>query len=502
MSHAVTAAEFESLGAGTRLQNREQSWAEAIVARRHVSPRIVAALVRIAEGLLVAVLGLIFWLTYPQDVTAEIAAVYLPVIMAASVLTPLMLQLQKRHTIHALTLPLENLAAAAFTWTAIFAGFAALVFFFKAGGIYSRFWLGAWYLSGLAGLTLLRCGVSFLVRAWQREGQLTRRAILVGGGEPAENLYNALKTSTETEVQIVGVFDDRGDERAPSSLKELPKLGNTTDLVDFVRTSRVDLLIVTLPITAENRLLGILKKLWILPVDIRLSAYSHKLRYRPRAYSYVGNVPLLDVFDKPLSDWGVFLKAAEDKIIAGIALAALAPVMLAIAAAVKLDSRGPVFFKQKRYGFNNEEIDVYKFRSMYTDRTDAQASKLVTKNDPRVTRVGRFIRKSSLDELPQLFNVLLGNLSLVGPRPHPTKAKAGNSPYDEVVEGYFARHRVKPGITGWAQINGWRGETDTEEKILRRVEHDLYYIENWSLALDMSILLRTPFALLNTENAY
>ena len=177
--------------------------------------------------------------------------------------------------------------------------------------------------------------------------------------------------------------------------------------------------------------------------------------------------------------------------------------MALTALAIKLDSRGPVLFRQKRYGFNNELIEVYKFRSMYVEQGDATAVKLVTKGDPRVTRVGRFIRKTSLDELPQLFNVVFkGNLSLVGPRPHAVHAKAVDRLYDEAVDGYFARHRVKPGITGWAQINGWRGETDNQEKIQRRVEHDLYYIENWSVLFDLYILAMTPFALLKTENAY
>jgi lipopolysaccharide/colanic/teichoic acid biosynthesis glycosyltransferase len=140
---------------------------------------------------------------------------------------------------------------------------------------------------------------------------------------------------------------------------------------------------------------------------------------------------------------------------------------------------------------------------MYADQTDAQAAKLVTRDDPRVTRVGRFIRKTSIDELPQLFNVVFkGNLSLVGPRPHAVHAKAADRQYEEVVDGYFARHRVRPGITGWAQVNGWRGETDTPEKIQQRVEHDLYYIENWSILLDLSILAITPFALFKTQNAY
>ena len=272
--------------------------------------------------------------------------------------------------------------------------------------------------------------------------------------------------------------------------------------MEFARGSRLDLLIVSLPVTAEKRLLQLLKKLWVLPVDIRLSAHNNPLRFRPRTYSYIGNVPFIDVTDKPISEWGHVKKWLFDKIAAGLALILLAPVMAVIALLIKLDSKGPVLFRQKRQGFNNELIEVYKFRSMYVDQSDMDASKLVTKDDPRVTRVGRFLRKTSLDELPQFFNVLKGDLSLVGPRPHALKAKAEDKLYSDVVDGYFARHRVKPGVTGWAQISGWRGETDTEEKIERRVEHDLYYIENWSVMFDLYICVMTPFALLKGENAY
>ena len=304
-------------------------------------------------------------------------------------------------------------------------------------------------------------------------------------------------------MRLLGVFDDRGDERAPNFCGGLPKLGTVDDLVEFARRTRVDLVLFSLPISAEGRILEMLKKLWVLPVDIRLSAHNNQLRFRPRSYSYIGTVPVLDVFDRPIADWDVVMKSMFDRVIGALALIALSPVMLLIALAVKLDSRGPALFKQKRYGFNNELIEVYKFRSMYVEQSDATAAKLVTKGDPRVTRVGRFIRKTSLDELPQLFNVVFkGNLSLVGPRPHAVHAKAVDRLYDEAVDGYFARHRVKPGITGWAQINGWRGETDSQEKIQARVEHDLYYIENWSVLFDLYILAMTPFSLLKSENAY
>ncbi len=279
-------------------------------------------------------------------------------------------------------------------------------------------------------------------------------------------------------------------------------LGTFEEMEGFCRHAKIDLIIVTLPTSAEERILHLMKKLWVLPIDVRISAHHSKLRLRPRAYSYIGDIPFLAVFDKPLSDWGWAIKEVEDRVIAAIALLLLSPIMLAVALAVRFTSKGPIFFKQKRHGFNNQLVEVYKFRSMYTDMCDATGSKQVTKGDPRVTPVGRIIRKTSLDELPQLFNVLKGELSLVGPRPHATNCKAGERIYDQVVDGYYARHRMKPGITGLAQINGWRGETDTEEKLQRRVEYDIQYIDNWSIWMDLYILAMTPISLLNTKNAY
>ncbi len=301
---------------------------------------------------------------------------------------------------------------------------------------------------------------------------------------------------------MIGLFDDRYDNRSPESIRKHRKLGKIADLADYARTHPIDLVIVAIPMSAEQRLLHILKRLWVLPVDIRISAATAELKLSPRAYSYLGQLPLLNVFERPLSGWDSFLKGIVDKAIALAAIICLSPVMAAVALAVKLESKGPVIFRQKRFGFNNELVEVFKFRSMYTDMSDKQAAKLVTRDDPRVTRVGRIIRKTSLDELPQLFNVLTGTLSLVGPRPHATQAKAAGTLYDQVVDGYFARHKVKPGITGWAQINGWRGETDTREKLEQRVKHDLDYIDRWSLAFDLYILMKTPLALLKTESAY
>jgi len=376
-------------------------------------------------------------------------------------------------------------------------------FFAKSGDQFSRVWLGSFYVIGLVGLLAFRRTLFVMVRRWTAEGRLARRTAIVGGGEAGKALIGALRDQRDSDVRILGVFDDRGDDRSPEALGEARKLGTVDDLVEFARRTRVDLVIFSLPVAAEGRILQMLKKLWVLPVDIRLSAHSNKLRFRPRSYSYLGSVPVLDVFDRPITDWDVVMKWLFDKIVGGIALVLTAPLLAIIAIAIKLDSPGPVFFKQRRHGFNNDEIEVYKFRSLFTHMADHSVQKSVTKDDPRVTRVGRFIRKTSIDELPQLINVVFkGNLSLVGPRPHAVNQRVENRQFDEAVDGYFARHRVKPGITGWAQINGWRGELDNADKIKQRVEHDLYYIENWSVMFDCYILARTPLALLKSENAY
>jgi Undecaprenyl-phosphate glucose phosphotransferase len=363
-------------------------------------------------------------------------------------------------------------------------------------------WVISWFLCVAGYFGLSRSATQVWAAPITKQGRFRQRIAIVGGGKAAEDAIRSLENSSDLNIEIVGLFDDRYDSRSPESVRKHKKIGKITDLTDYARGARVDLIVVAIPMSAEQRLLQILKRLWELPVDIRISGQAAALKLSPHVYTYLGDLPLLAVFDRPLSGWSQFLKDCMDRVIALLAIIIFAPVMLAVACAVRYESKGPVIFKQKRFGFNNELIEVFKFRSMFADKTDASAAKLVTKDDPRVTRVGRFIRKTSLDELPQLFNVVTGQLSLVGPRPHATQAKAAGALYDQVVDGYFARHKVKPGITGWAQINGWRGETNTHEKLEQRVKHDLEYIDRWSLAFDFYILAKTPFALLKNENAY
>jgi Undecaprenyl-phosphate glucose phosphotransferase len=466
------------------------------------SPIVLAGSVRIAEFALVTLVGLAVYAVYVIPIEG-FAWRYLVAVGAIAVLATLSFQAADIYQVQAFRGYEKQYFRLASAWSVVFLIVIGISFFAKAGDQYSRIWLGSFYVAGLIVLIAFRRALFVLVRRWTRQGRLDRRAVIVGADDKGASLIDAIAAQRDSDIRIIGAFDDRGDDRTATAVSGHPKLGMVDDLLEFARRTRVDLVIFSLPISAESRILQMLKKLWVLPVDIRLAAHSNKLRFRPRAYSYIGNIPVIDLFDKPITDWDVVMKWLLDKVIGGLMLIAFSPVMLITALAIKLDSRGPVLFKQKRYGFNNELIEVYKFRSMRTDQCDATASKLVAKNDPRVTRVGRFIRKTSLDELPQLFNVVFkGNLSLVGPRPHALHAKAENRVYDEAVDGYFARHRVKPGITGWAQVNGWRGETDTQEKIQRRVEHDLYYIENWSVLFDLYILAKTPFALARTENAY
>ncbi len=476
--------------------------AGALNAKPHYSPVIIVGLVKVLEFLLLCGTGALVHALYvaPQVGYHPAYFVAVPIIAALAIVT---FQALNINYVGAFRSPISQGFRIAGGWTLVLLAALGAVFFLKLDGTFSRVWILGWYACGLAALLTERGILSLITRHMTKTGRLDRRTVVVGGGTAGELLLQDLAKQKDTDLRICGVFDDRNDDRSPDVLAGYPKLGNVDDLVALARHTRIDLIIFALPITAEQRLLQMLRKLWVLPIDIRLAAHMNKLQFRPRSYSYIGSVPVLDVFDKPIADWDVVLKSIFDRLVGALALVFLSPLLAATALAVKLDSPGPVFFKQKRYGFNNELIEIYKFRSMYVDALDATADRLVTKGDPRVTRVGRFIRKTSLDELPQLFNVVLkGNLSLVGPRPHAVHAKAADRQYDDVVDGYFARHRVRPGITGWAQINGWRGETDTPLKIQRRVEHDLTYIENWSLFFDMYILLVTPFALIRTDNAY
>ena len=308
-----------------------------------------------------------------------------------------------------------------------------------------------------------------------------------------------LRRVSGSAVRVVGAFDDRRT-RIPAQVGDVPVLGTVEDLVRLARANLIDQVVITLPAQAEQRLVDVLSRLRDLPLDVSLCPVV----FEPptlacRRVTLLGGLPLLDMLQRPFSRWGYFAKAVEDYSIATLLLIFTAPLMVIIAIALRLDSAGPIIFRQKRYGFNNGTIEIFKFRTMCAYQDHNSRVIQARRDDTRLTRVGRWLRRTSLDELPQLFNVLRGEMSIVGPRPHMVEH---NQHYAALIDAYLGRHRVKPGITGWAQVNGWRGETDTLEKMERRIRHDLYYIENWSLSFDLRILARTLLVGWNHPNAY
>src|SRR6516164_1303339 len=361
------------------------------------SPIVLAGTVRLLEAALIIAIGLAvyFWHVVPA---VGFAWYYVGSIVGIAIMSMLAFQIADIYQVQAFRGHEKQYMRLASAWSVVFLIAIGISFFAKAGDQFSRAWLGAFYVLGLFALIAFRRALFLLVRRWTKEGRLDRRTVVVGCDNNGETLIRSLAAQRDSDVHVIGAFDDRNDERSPPTCAGVPKLGTIDDLVEFARATRVDLVIFALPISAENRILQMLKKLWVLPVDIRLSAHTNKLRFRPRSYSYIGNVAVLDVFDKPITDWDVVMKWLFDKVVGSLALLCALPIMAIIAIAIKLDSRGPVLFRKKRYGFNNELIEIYKFRSMYVEQADADAGKLVTVGDPRVTRVGRFIRKTSLYE--------------------------------------------------------------------------------------------------------
>jgi Undecaprenyl-phosphate glucose phosphotransferase len=386
-------------------------------------------------------------------------------------------------------------------WSMTLSLLLVVAFLAKTSESYSRGWALAWFIGTPALLVTGRGILHHAVTRWVRGGSLARNIVIVGAGNEGQRLIAKLQQSEDKSIAIRGVFDDRKS-RLPASVHGLRVLGTTDDLLRWARQVPIDEVIIALPLDAERRLKALFDKLKGIAIDLRLSIEPLAETFQVRSMSSIGDVPVLEVADRPLKHWRAVAKWSEDKVLAVLALIFVSPVMAIVALLIKVDSRGPVFFVQERFGFNNEVIQVLKFRSMYVDRGDRSGANRTVQNDPRVTRVGRVMRALSIDELPQLINVLRGDMSLVGPRPHAVVMKAGGRLYCDAVEEYIHRHRVKPGITGWAQVNGLRGEVDTLEKARARVAYDLYYIEHWSLWLDLKILLKTVGILASREHAY
>lgn len=386
-------------------------------------------------------------------------------------------------------------------WTAAFmmlAAFAALV---HVPNLFSRLWFTGFYVGGIAGVGIGRCAIARLIRVWIARGHHMMSVAIVGANPLAKSLIAKFRNNG-LGISFVGVFDDRERDQRPP-VAGIQQRGTIDDLLAYSRAHGVDLVVVTLPIAAAARIQRVLRQLRQQPLNVRLLPGPiglDPLSPIRVARAELPGVQLISVADRPISDVALFAKTMLDRGGAAAALLMFSPVLLACVIGIKLSSPGPILFRQPRIGFKGRAFDILKLRTMHV--SEQAHTELTRRDDNRVYAFGSLLRRTSLDELPQLINVLRGDMSLVGPRPHMPQARAGGALYFDAVAEYADRHRVKPGITGWAQVNGWRGPTETVEQIERRVAHDIYYIDNWSLFLDIAILAKTVLVGFHGKNAF
>lgn len=367
--------------------------------------------------------------------------------------------------------------------------------------VFSRRLMATNFIAGISTITLVGVAARALIFSLAEKGVLGTRVAIYGCGEGTEDLLDYIAADSGSAVHIEKLFDQRIG-RSAKSVKGYEISSSLDELIDLARRGRIDAVMLDLPWAAYNRIDELVHVLEQVDVDILMAASRIQVRSRSRSIGMIGSIPTVSLYKRPMSGFQAASKVAFDKATAAAALVILSIPLLVIALLIKLESPGPVLFRQIRRGMNNEPFEMLKFRSMYVHTEDKKADKLVTRGDTRVTRTGAVLRRMSLDELPQLINVLLGQMALVGPRPHVWEAKAADRRYEEVVRRYPARHRVLPGLTGLAQVRGFRGNGDDESEVTNRVKSDLEYIDRWSLGLDFVILARTVMTVLCQRGAY
>jgi putative colanic acid biosynthesis UDP-glucose lipid carrier transferase len=353
-----------------------------------------------------------------------------------------------------------------------------------------------WFLAtpfALLGCHLIVQKVALNMR---KDGEV-RTAIIIGASEAGIRIAKRIEEYPNLLMGLDGYFEDRDESRVISGINA-PLLGKIGEAPDYVRQHNIQMVFISLPMLAQPRIHKIIDDLKDTTASVYFLPDIYTFDLMQARFDHIAGVPLVAICETPFTGMNSLIKRGSDMLLAALLLLPLLPLMALIALAVKMTSPGPVIFKQRRYGLYGEQIVVYKFRSM-TVAEDGEQIVQVKRNDQRVTRLGQFLRKTSLDELPQLINVLQGRMSIVGPRPH---AVAHNEQYRKLIKGYMLRHKVRPGITGWAQVNGLRGETDTIDKMQNRIEFDLFYLRNWSLSFDLWILLCTCRTVLQRENAH
>ena len=468
--------------------SRAQADASALVTTRHPAGLLPGAIGLLDALVVAASSGLAYLL---RNGVAPASGEILTSTMLAVVLTINALQIGGTYTKNVTDNFVVQIGRVVHAWTLVFVCLVILGYLTKTSGEYSRIWAVTWYSSALIGFALVRLLAVSQVQRWRRSGQLARTVAIVDLAGTGTELARRLQQGG-AKVRLAGVF----------LLRPGPGRQNGIDnLIALSRLFRIDEVLVTVSGGGGGEVDAVLRRLGTIPANVRLCPALPDLAASPvQGAGMFLDVMVLTVHRRPLGDWSGVLKRFEDLLLGTAMLLLLAPVMAMVAIAVKLDSPGPVLFCQARLGFNNNVIKVFKFRSMRHVDNPGGDVKQAQRGDSRVTRVGRFLRRSSLDELPQLFNVLRGDMSLVGPRPH---ALAHNEQYAELIDDYLGRHRVQPGITGWAQVHGFRGETDTLDKMQGRVKYDLVYIERWSVLLDLKIIFLTVIsAVFDNKHVY
>jgi len=427
-----------------------------------------------------------------EDVTIQLALVATIVFLVIAQITGLHRQ-PKASTLD------REFASVASTWTLTVLTLAVLSLATRSGEMYARSELFSWFLAAPALIGICRLCARVIQRGAMRQGVGTRRVAIAGQNQLGRKVAAELESNTTLGWQMTGFYDDRDSSRdTDSKAGQQPLAGDLETLIERARAGEIDTILVTLPMRAETRIREMLRQLSDSTVSVYIVPDIFVFDLLHSRWTHIGQLSAVSIFENPLDGIDGVAKRTTDILIASLALTVAAIPMLMIAIGVKMTSPGPVFFRQRRYGLDGREIRVWKFRSMRTC-DDGATVKQATKGDSRITPLGAFLRKSSLDELPQLFNVIDGSMSLVGPRPHAT---AHNEEYRQQILGYMLRHKVKPGITGLAQVSGCRGETDTLEKMERRVEFDHQYIRGWSLWLDIKILFRTLWVAWRQPEAY
>ena len=361
---------------------------------------------------------------------------------------------------------------------------------------HSRLWRVMWFASSLAGGVGVRVVIRSVAAWTRRRGMDLRTAVVVGGSHDAARIVDALRRNRSAGIKLVGRFQT-GD--TGLRISDVPYLGDLGDMVDYVEQQHVNQVWIALPVSEQQQINRILEALAFSTADIKFVPDLFGLQLISHSVEQIAGLPVINLRASPLNGDAKLVKAIENGVLASLILVLVSPLLVVIAIGVKLSSPGPILFRQKRHGLGGNVIEVWKFRTMRVHHeADGQVTQAI-RFDQRVTRFGRFLRRTSLDELPQFFNVLQGTMAVVGPRPH---AIEHNHHYKTVVQDYMQRHRIKPGITGWAQVNGLRGETNTVDKMKARVQYDLHYMQNWSVPFDLKIVALTVFKGFFDRNVY